>query len=140
MAKKQREKSKKRLFTVIAAVVVIALAAAALLYIPAYRREHEIKSAYPDVTYDSRKFAETDWNRDVSADEDYMGLDRALYMKNGGEEIGYGEGDITAEVALHRSSRNISPRSAEGTAMLTTVCLPKPSLKSTSVRARLLRR
>ena len=88
MAKKQREKSKKRLFTVIAAVVVIALAAAALLYIPAYRREHEIKSAYPDVTYDSRKFAETDWNRDVSADEDYMGLDRALYMKNGGEEIG----------------------------------------------------
>ena len=86
MAKKQREKSKKRLFTVIAAVVVIALAAAALLYIPAYRREHEIKSAYPDVTYDSRKFAETDWNRDVSADEDYMGLDRALYMKNGGEE------------------------------------------------------
>ena len=76
MAKKQREKSKKRLFTVIAAVVVIALAAAALLYIPAYRREHEIKSAYPDVTYDSRKFAETDWNRDVSADEDYMGLDK----------------------------------------------------------------
>lgn len=94
-----RSRNKRRVLIGFGIMCILGLVSAVCLQNPQwFEVEHEVPvntSMYSDriVSY---TFYPTDYDLDVTADEEYMGLDRYVYFKNGNETIAVTDGDYAA--------------------------------------------
>lgn len=94
---RSRKKSKKKAYILIAVLCGVGIVSAVVLQNPQwFERKTEVKntSMYSDRVV-SYSFYPTDYDLDVTADPEYMELDRYVYYKNGPETIAITDGNYT---------------------------------------------
>ncbi len=95
-----RKRNKRRILIGFGILCALGLVSAVCLQNPQwFVVEHEVPASNTSMYSDrivSYAFYPTDYDLDVTADEEYMGLDRYVYFKNGNETIAITDGDYAA--------------------------------------------